>query len=988
MSENPSNAVTGIGGSTWGLHLNKSNSKLTSDNSNKGKIKIQQRHPLFSPASPSNVSEPSFSYKHSKTVSISKSHTTNMKASTPTSGPRGSLKKRKSGFSLGRTKSTDFFNTLGCEDSLSQDSQANNYTILSEGDGKKNSLDNSSRLEKKTKSDPLARFESEISMDGDGFGDQSIFDSSQTPSGNNKAQNTSSTTRPLSFLGSIKSVSSGIGKRSAFSLLTSDNDSSLSLPNLANQKYGAIDQTGSFEGTREENSFLTPNNLGPTAYKRVRSLDHLSEYCIEDLSDMGLGTKRLKTCNLIKDFDQNKINNDIQLFDPSSIGSENECAGNELKESHDNNALDKDNWMNVENRLISQSTGKENKCGIDVYSLGFEEEEDVNNAKLAAAAGKSALLPLHDVSNTSINGAQDMQRERLLSKLQSGKANENYQKINLKKKVFVRGRAGRMTGAKYRRQEWKKKMDEKKKSEKIKTSESKRNKVENKENNLLSKKDDYRSVSSEDINFKGTSKTEPTHRVSHKKELTNINTLEGTGTTKAKTHFRNIKTKNRKVLRDDSFITEDEIEEYKPTRKKKVTKAKSKSSVVKKPRKNNTENTEDISLNVDDIPQNTHGDELHSEAEVWGNGVDDSELLNCFDDKGEVVQNNSNDEGNTPKTNLLTGIGTKVDPYYSSNEFYDKQEVLNVLQNKFGHTTFRSGQEEAIRRILCGHSTLVQLATGSGKSLVYQLPAYLYAQRQHCITLVVSPLVSLMEDQINGLPGFLRAACFHSGHTVRQREKVVEQIKSAAYNCNNINLRLHFLLVSPETLAGGGSLFATVIRHLPPIAFVCIDEAHCVSVWSHNFRPTYLRLCRVINERLKVTTLLGLTASAPESTIKDVAQRLAVCPNEGVIRGKLLPTNLKLSVSRGESKGRGKEGDLIAMLASEPFINYCSIIVYCTRRDTCEKLASIIRTHFQDRDVMLNKVSIWLTQGFEFGKGFINGIICPPIPKFCPIFHS
>ena len=140
---------------------------------------------------------------------------------------------------------------------------------------------------------------------------------------------------------------------------------------------------------------------------------------------------------------------------------------------------------------------------------------------------------------------------------------------------------------------------------------------------------------------------------------------------------------------------------------------------------------------------------------------------------------------------------------------------------------------------------------------------------------------------------------------------------------------------------------------------MCIDEAHCVSAWSHNFRPTYLRLCRVINERLGVETLLGLTASAPESTIKDVAGRLNVSSKDGIIRGKLLPTNLKLSVSRGESRRRGKEGDLVALLRSDPFVDYSSIIVYCTRRDTCEKLATIIRTQFQDRDVKINKVGIY-----------------------------
>ena len=142
-----------------------------------------------------------------------------------------------------------------------------------------------------------------------------------------------------------------------------------------------------------------------------------------------------------------------------------------------------------------------------------------------------------------------------------------------------------------------------------------------------------------------------------------------------------------------------------------------------------------------------------------------------------------------------------------------------------------------------------------------------------------------------GLPKGLRAACLHSNQTESQRNKVVDQVKRRAR---------HFLLVSPEALAGGGGgggagggFFSSLIKDLPPIAFVCVDEAHCVSQWSHNFRPAYLRLCRVIRERLGVQTVLGLTATAPEGTVRDVAGHLGVAGEEeeegGIIRGELLP---------------------------------------------------------------------------------------------------
>ena len=102
---------------------------------------------------------------------------------------------------------------------------------------------------------------------------------------------------------------------------------------------------------------------------------------------------------------------------------------------------------------------------------------------------------------------------------------------------------------------------------------------------------------------------------------------------------------------------------------------------------------------------------------------------------------------------------------------------------------------------------------------------------------------------MTGLPSFLKAAALHYNMTSVQKDKVCEQVKSG---------RLHFLLVSPEAVAGGGGAFGSLLRHLPPIAFVCIDEAHCVSHWSHNFRPSYLRSpshCHYCRYRHTVTTV-------------------------------------------------------------------------------------------------------------------------------------
>ena len=166
--------------------------------------------------------------------------------------------------------------------------------------------------------------------------------------------------------------------------------------------------------------------------------------------------------------------------------------------------------------------------------------------------------------------------------------------------------------------------------------------------------------------------------------------------------------------------------------------------------------------------------------------------------------------------------------------------VLASLK-KLGFSDFRPGQEGAIMRVLCGISTLLITGTGSGKSLCYQLPAYMYRQtRPPCITLVVSPLVSLMDDQVRQFPRGLKGACLHTNQTRPQREKVLREVSEG---------KVDVLLLSPEAVVGGALWRRGGCGHslhdLPPVAFACIDEVHCVSEWSHNFRPSYLQLYKV-----------------------------------------------------------------------------------------------------------------------------------------------
>lgn len=163
------------------------------------------------------------------------------------------------------------------------------------------------------------------------------------------------------------------------------------------------------------------------------------------------------------------------------------------------------------------------------------------------------------------------------------------------------------------------------------------------------------------------------------------------------------------------------------------------------------------------------------------------------------------------------------------------------------------------------------------------------------------------------------------------------------------NGNVEILLISPEAVVAGekSTGFGSLLRQLPPIAFVCIDEAHCVSQWSHNFRPSYLMICRVLREKLGVKIVLGLTATATLQTRNSIIKHLSIPDGlNGVISDIPLPDNLVLTVSKDENRDRG----LIQLLRSERFASLQSIIIYCTRRDECERIAGYLRTTMQDQN--------------------------------------
>ncbi|KAL2903583.1 ATP-dependent DNA helicase Q-like 5 [Bienertia sinuspersici] len=244
------------------------------------------------------------------------------------------------------------------------------------------------------------------------------------------------------------------------------------------------------------------------------------------------------------------------------------------------------------------------------------------------------------------------------------------------------------------------------------------------------------------------------------------------------------------------------------------------------------------------------------------------------------------------------------------NEASD-DNLLKLLKLTHGYDSFRDGQLEAIKLILAGKSTMLVLPTGAGKSLCYQLPAIVFPG----ITLVISPLVALMIDQLKQLPSVVNGAFLSSSQSPEEMSETLSLLQEGS---------LKVLFVSPERFLN--EEFISIISACPRISLVVIDEAHCVSEWSHNFRPSYMRLrASVLCDKLKAGCILAMTATATKKTLHAVMHALDI-PSTNLVKTLQLRNNLQLSVSL---RGNNKMKDLIALIKSTPYSELKSIIIYC-----------------------------------------------------------
>lgn len=247
-----------------------------------------------------------------------------------------------------------------------------------------------------------------------------------------------------------------------------------------------------------------------------------------------------------------------------------------------------------------------------------------------------------------------------------------------------------------------------------------------------------------------------------------------------------------------------------------------------------------------------------------------------------------------------------------------------ALQTYFGYDSFRELQSEIIDSVLAGHDTLALLPTGGGKSLCFQVPTMV----MDGLCLVVTPLIALMKDQVENLKNRgIHATAIYTGMSYEQQRIALDNCQFGPY---------HFLYVSPERLESDD--FRKRLVELP-ISLVAVDEAHCISQWGFDFRPSYRRIAQ-IRKQLDCP-VLALTASATPEVVEDIQQQLAFRTNR-VFRKSFARPNLTYVVRHIAPKSSNDLQDKVEELIHIVTSVAGSSIVYVRNRKRAEELAEVL----------------------------------------------
>ncbi|KAF7887060.1 uncharacterized protein EAF02_003707 [Botrytis sinoallii] len=323
------------------------------------------------------------------------------------------------------------------------------------------------------------------------------------------------------------------------------------------------------------------------------------------------------------------------------------------------------------------------------------------------------------------------------------------------------------------------------------------------------------------------------------------------------------------------------------------------------------------------------------------------------------------------------------------------ESATSALSRHFGFKSFRLKQEQAISRILGGDSAVVVFPTGGGKSLCFQVPALAFEEEdkilrtrdegEHGITLVVSPLIALMKDQVDALVRRgVAAATFDSSKTREDFIQTCNQLRSG---------KLKLLYVAPERLNNEG--FVEQMKYVRGgIRLLAVDEAHCISEWGHSFRPDYLKIARFADE-IRAERVICLTATATPRVAQDICDAFKI-EDSGLFRTSTYRPNLHLLAESGDRK--------VTMLPK--LIDFLrkhkgSTIIYVTLQKQTENLANILveagfkanafhagmtteaKTKLQDDFMRSNDMIMVATIAFGMGidKGSIRNVIHFSVPQ-------
>lgn len=294
---------------------------------------------------------------------------------------------------------------------------------------------------------------------------------------------------------------------------------------------------------------------------------------------------------------------------------------------------------------------------------------------------------------------------------------------------------------------------------------------------------------------------------------------------------------------------------------------------------------------------------------------------------------------------------SRSDDFQASNDLQPKDLVLQALQRSFALTSLKTGQKWAIDRVLSNQKSLLILPTGAGKSLTFLLPSLISCPRDG-VTIVISPLVALMRDQMRKLPFNLPAACLSGEVTATEAAKICADLVAGF---------LRIIFISPERLCSPS--FLRLIKSLrkstrspcqtlsndlsteltgPGVGLLCVDEAHCVSQWSFNFRPSFLRIKKEI-QRIQPKSVLALTATAPIHVQKDIQRSLGI-PDDGIFFIPPHRPNLELESQFIQGEEEKRQMILEALKKnSESTKRQCPTIVYVWRRDEADTLSQYLQ---------------------------------------------